>query len=85
MSPTAVAEGRADAGLGIAAVAQPAGLGFVPLVEERYDIAVWRAAYFEEPMQKLLAFTRTARFAERAKTLAGYDVSGLGAVHYNAA
>jgi excisionase family DNA binding protein len=82
---TAVAEGRADAGLGIAAVAQPAGLGFVPLVEERYDMAVWRAAYFEEPMQKLLAFTRTARFAARAKTLAGYDVSGLGTVHYNAA
>ena len=82
---TAVTEGRADAGLGIAAVAQPARLGFVPLVEERYDLAVWRAAYFEEPVQKLLAFTRTQRFAERAKALAGYDVSGLGAVRYNAA
>ena len=56
----------------------------MPLIEERYDIAVWRAAYFEEPMQKLLTFARTARFAERAKTLAGYDVSGLGAVRYNA-
>lgn len=80
----AVAEGRADAGLGIAAAAQPARLGFVPLVEERYDMAVWRAAYFEAPMQKLLAFARSARFAERARTLAGYDVSGLGTVHYNA-
>ena len=56
----------------------------MPLIEERYDIAVWRAAYFEDPMQKLLAFARTARFAERAKTLAGYDVSNLGAVRYNA-
>jgi putative molybdopterin biosynthesis protein len=80
----AVSEGRADAGLGIAAVAQPARLGFVPLIEERYDIAVWRAAYFDEPMQKLLAFVRTTRFAERARTLAGYDVSGLGGVRYNA-
>ena len=80
----AVSEGSADAGLGIAAVAHQARLGFVPLIEERYDIAVWRSAYFEEPMQKLLAFTRSARFAERAKTLAGYDVSGLGAVRYNA-
>jgi putative molybdopterin biosynthesis protein len=80
----AVSEGRADAGLGIAAVAHQARLGFVPLIEERYDIAVWRAAYFEDPMQKLLAFARTARFAERAKTLAGYDVSNLGAVRYNA-
>jgi excisionase family DNA binding protein len=80
----AVAEGRADAGLGIATAAHQARLGFVPLIEERYDIAVWRAAYFEEPMQRLLAFARTARFAERAKALTGYDVSGLGTVRYNA-
>jgi excisionase family DNA binding protein len=79
----AVGEARADAGLGIATAAHQARLGFVPLVEERYDIAVWRAAYFEEPMQKLLAFARTHRFAERAKALTGYDVSGLGAVRYN--
>jgi excisionase family DNA binding protein len=81
---TAIAEGRADAGLGIAAVARQARLDFVPLVEERYDLAVWRAAYFEAPMQKLLAFGRTSRFAERAKALGGYDVEGLGAVRYNA-
>jgi molybdate-binding protein len=80
----AVAEGRADAGLGIATAAHQARLGFVPLIEERYDIAVWRAAYFDEPMQKLLAFARTPRFAERANALTGYDVSGLGAVRYNA-
>ena len=80
----AVGEGRADAGLGIATAAHQARLGFVPLVEERYDIAVWRAAYFAEPMQKLLAFARTPRFAERAKALTGYDVSGLGTVRYNA-
>jgi excisionase family DNA binding protein len=80
---TAVADGRADAGLGIATVAHKARLGFVPLVEERYDLAVWRAAYFETPMQKLLAFARTQRFADRAKAVTGYDVSGLGTVRYN--
>jgi excisionase family DNA binding protein len=82
---TAVAEGRADAGLGIATAAHQARLGFVPLVQERYDLAVWRAAYFDEPMQKLLAFARTRRFADRAAALTGYDVTGLGTVHYNAA
>jgi putative molybdopterin biosynthesis protein len=80
----AVAEGRADAGLGIASVAHQYRLGFVPLVEERYDLVLWRAAYFEEPFQKLLAFTRTKRFTERAVALRGYDVSGLGRVHFNA-
>ena len=80
----AVAEGRADAGLGIATAAHQSRVGFVPLIEERYDLALWRAAYFDEPMQKLLAFARTARFADRAKALTGYDVSGVGVVRYNA-
>lgn len=80
----AVAEGRADAGLGIAAVAHQYRLGFVPLVVERYDLAVWRAAYFDGPVQKLLAFAGSERFADRAGMLKGYDISRLGTVHYNA-
>jgi hypothetical protein len=80
----AVADGRADAGLGIAAVAHQYRLGFVPLVVERYDLALWRAAYFEGPAQKLLAFAKSERFAGRAEALTGYDVAGLGTVHYNA-
>jgi molybdate-binding protein len=80
----AVAEGCADAGLGIATVAHQARLDFVPLIEERYDLAIWRAAYFEPPAQKLLAFARSERFRERAAALTGYDVSGVGRVHYNA-
>lgn len=80
----AVADGRADAGLGIAAVAHQYRLGFVPLVVERYDLAIWRAAYFDEPVQKLLAFARNERFADRARMLTGYDIGGLGTVHYNA-
>jgi putative molybdopterin biosynthesis protein len=79
----AVREGRADAGLGISAVAAQFGLDFVPLHRERYDLAVWRRAYFEPPFQKLMTFTRTAAFAERARQSAGYDVTGLGRVHFN--
>jgi hypothetical protein len=56
----------------------------VPLVLERYDLAVWRAAYFNAPVQKLLAFARSDRFSARAKALTGYDIGGLGTVHYNA-
>jgi putative molybdopterin biosynthesis protein len=39
----AVAQGRADWGVAIATVARAAGLGFLPLREERYDFAVPRA------------------------------------------
>ena len=57
---------------------------FVPLVEERYDLLVWRADYFGAGMQKLAAFMRTARFQEKAAALGGYDVSDVGTVRYNA-
>jgi len=76
--------GHADAGLGIESAAREAGLGFVPLVRERFDLLVGRREYFEDPFQALLATTHTRRFAERAQTLGGYDVSGTGTVRYNA-
>jgi putative molybdopterin biosynthesis protein len=79
----AVREGRADAGLGIWAVAAQFGLDFVSLHRERYDLVVWRRAYFEPPLQSLMAFTRTAAFVERARQSAGYDVTDLGRVHFN--
>lgn len=79
----AVAEGHADAGVAIEAVARQYRLGFVPLVQERYDLVIWRRAAFEPAIQKLLAFTRTPAFRDRAETLGGYDVSSAGMVHYN--
>ena len=57
----AVAEGRADAGLAIQAVARQYRLGFVPLVEERYDLVIWRRAFFEPALQGLLTYCRSPR------------------------
>jgi excisionase family DNA binding protein len=79
----AVAEGKADAGLAIQSAARQYRLDFVALAEERYDLAVWRRDVFEAPMQALLTFCRTPAFAARADELGGYDISGLGTVHYN--
>lgn len=81
----AVAGGGADAGLAIEAVARQYRLGFVPLVEERYDLVIWRRAAFEPAVQALLTFGRSATFAAQAAALGGYDVSGQGTVHYNGA
>jgi excisionase family DNA binding protein len=79
----AVAQGRADAGLGLACVARQLKLAFVPIARERYDLAVWRRAWFEPPFQALLALCRSPAFAAKAAELGGYDVSGFGRVHYN--
>lgn len=77
--------GHADAGLGIEAAARAAGLAFVELAEERFDLVVDRRSYFEPAFQSLLAITHEPRFAERAQTLGGYDVSATATVRYNAA
>jgi excisionase family DNA binding protein len=79
----AILEGTADAGLAIAAVARSLKLDFVPLHRERFDLAIDRRAYFEPPVQALLAFTRTAEFARRVEALGGYDVSGIGSIRWN--
>ena len=80
----AVLEGRADAGLAIEAAARQHRLGFVPLHEERYDLVMARRDYFEPPVQKLMEFVRTRPFADRAREMRGYDVSGVGRVVMNA-
>ncbi|MGR3341836.1 MAG: substrate-binding domain-containing protein [Paracoccaceae bacterium] len=78
-----VLDGKADAGLGLASVATQLGLGFVPLTQERFDLLVWRQAWFEPPFQKLLNFARSAAFQDRAAEMQGYDVSEFGTVHFN--
>jgi putative molybdopterin biosynthesis protein len=79
----AVSEGKADAGFAVETVARQFRLGFVPLFRERYDLAIWRRDCFEPPLQRLFAFCRSEAFLVRAAELGGYDIEGLGRVHYN--
>lgn len=80
----AILEGAADAGLAVESVARSLRLGFVPVMEERFDLVIHRQAYFEPPVQALLAFARSPDFAAKAQSLGGYDLSGLGEVRWNA-
>jgi molybdate-binding protein len=79
----AVADGRADVGFGIEAEARARGLGFLPLLRERFDLVMERRQYFETPLQRLLAFTRTDAFRRRAGHLGGYDIAATGSVAFN--
>ncbi len=79
-----VREGKADCGVAIAAVAREFGLDFIPLQSERFDLAMRRRDYFEEPVQRLLRFALSPPCRERAVELGGYEVRGCGRVSYNA-
>ena len=80
----AVRHGHADAVFGAQSAAHSFGLGFVPVLRERVDLLVNRRSYFEPPLQALLGFCRTRPLADYAIELGGYDLSGHGAVIWNA-
>lgn len=78
-----VVEGRADATFGLATLAVQYRLGFVPLIDERYDILVERREWFSTTWQSLLKFCQTSTFRDHARELAGYDIEGQFQVHFN--
>ncbi len=80
----AIFEGRADAGLAVAAAAHAFRLDFVPLWQERCDLLMRRRDYFEPPVQALLSFARTSAFRQRAAEMSGYDVAATGRIVWNA-
>ncbi|QBF32413.1 helix-turn-helix transcriptional regulator [Thalassococcus sp. S3] len=77
-----VANGEADAALGLQAAARQYRLSFVPLIEERFDLLIDRRSYFLPPVQALLRFAATDIFTAKAKALGGYDIAGLGEVRW---
>ncbi|MCK0149641.1 helix-turn-helix transcriptional regulator [Marivita sp. S6314] len=79
----AVAAGETDATFGLAALAHQHKLGFVPLLEERFDLLVSRTSYFEPAFQRFVQFLRTDAFCDHAAGLSGYDVSEVGTVRWN--
>ncbi|MGY8904226.1 MAG: substrate-binding domain-containing protein [Burkholderiales bacterium] len=76
----AVASGRADAGLGIAASAQSHGLGFVPLIEERYHLVCLKSALDQPAVQALLAVLRSRDWQAALATITGYAPAESGQV-----
>jgi molybdate-binding protein len=64
-------------------MAQRLRLGFVPVIRERFDLLVDRAAWFDPPLQRLVGFCRSDAFRNKATELTGYDISGFGTVHFN--
>ena len=76
----AIRSGRIDCGIATRSVARSAGLDFLPLTWERFDLVMRQRDYFMKGPQALFEFMRQASFRDRAAELGGYDVSDTGAV-----
>lgn len=76
----AVAAGAADVGLGIEPAARARGLGFVPLLHERYHLACLKASLDQPATLALRTLLRTPAWQAEMATLAGYSPLHCGEV-----
>jgi len=77
----AVLSGAADTGLAVLSAAQALDLDFVPVTQERYDLAIPREFYDTPMMQALLGIIRADNeFRERIVSMGGYGVAEMGRV-----
>ena len=76
----AIASGRADCGLGIAAAAQALELDFIPLFQERYDLVIPKQHARSELLSPLYELLTDTGFRGAVSQLMGYDVSVMGRI-----
>jgi putative molybdopterin biosynthesis protein len=76
----AVRLGRADCGIASRSVAHAFGLGFVPLIWERFDLVLRQRDYFLPGPQALFDHLRMPAFRQQAAAMQGYDVVESGSV-----
>lgn len=76
----AILDGAADVGPGLRANAEGFGLEFIPLGQERFDVAIPRAVFESRRGQAVQEFLHSKPFRTYAQTLSGYDLTGSGRV-----
>lgn len=78
----AIAERRAEVGIGIRSAAQYFGLNFVPLQVARYDLVVPKPYLTSHPTLTHLFETLVSRpFRDEIEALGGYDTTETGKLH----
>lgn len=78
----AIRAGRVDTGIATRSVADSAGLDFVSIAWEPFDLVMRQRDYFHPPLQALFKFLRSDEFTARAKEMGGFDLSEAGSVRF---
>ena len=75
---TAVAEGRADVGVGALAPARSLGLEFVHLTWERYDLLSTEEGFYHKPAQAFFEMVKSDWLRQLIAKVPGYDARETG-------
>lgn len=78
----AIRAGEADCGIATRAAAKAAGLDFVPMLWENFDLVMHQRDYFKPSLQALMSFMSKPLLKQRAKDLTGYDTAPAGTIRY---
>jgi molybdate-binding protein len=73
-----VQAGQADCCIATRAAARVFGLGFIPLVSERYDLAIRRQHLDMPSIQTLLDTLNRSNYRRELESLGGYDTRAAG-------
>lgn len=73
-----VANGEADAGIGVQSVANRLGLDFVPLFHERYDLICLKETSLTKEWQNIVSILNSDHFQHAVHSNAGYDTTLTG-------
>lgn len=77
----AIAEGEADIGLGTGRVSrQLDGIEFIPLIEERYDIAIKKAKFETDAVQTMMRVLSSDSFKKEISHFSGNDYRDIGKI-----
>lgn len=76
----AIAQGDADVGLGAQSAASAAGLDFIPLIKERYDLIILKEKFSNPFAQRLVEVIRQDSFHEMLRSIPGYDLTDTGTI-----
>lgn len=75
-----IASGMADVGIGVQTAAHRFSLHFIPLVRERYFLALDRAAAERPPMPQVLQLLQSPAYRSAVAALVGYEAGETGRV-----
>lgn len=78
----AIRADHADCGIATRTVAMTAGIDFIPLTDERFDILMRQRDSYRPALQAFLSLLRQPVFAARAAELGGLDVADAGKIRW---
>jgi len=76
----AIASGRVDCGLGIAAAANALHLGFIPLAYERYDLVIPMEFAGSELLEPMFEISQDKGFKAEINKMPGYNTRDMGRI-----